>query len=50
VFLLACNLATPCIGHEPKARVATKAPIGKNIKVINLQLEFKFETNQAITS
>ncbi len=23
VFLLACNLATPCLGREPKARVAT---------------------------
>ncbi len=22
-FLLACNLATPCLGREPKARVAT---------------------------
>jgi len=23
-FLLARNLASPCFGHEPKARVATK--------------------------
>jgi hypothetical protein len=27
VFLLAHNLATPCLGHEPKARVATLSAI-----------------------
>ncbi len=36
VSLLARNLATPCFGCEPKARVATKT-----IKKINLFLTFK---------
>jgi hypothetical protein len=35
---LACNLANPCLGHEPKARVATfkvktRKPRGKNKEV-----------------
>jgi hypothetical protein len=25
VSLLACTLASPCLGHEPRARVATKS-------------------------
>jgi hypothetical protein len=34
--LLACNLANPCLGHEPKARVATR---GVNILSTSCCLE-----------
>jgi hypothetical protein len=34
-FLLACTLANPCLGHEPKARVAiNKLSINKYFKGI----------------
>jgi len=28
-FLLAHNLASPCLGHEPKVRVATQMILGR---------------------
>jgi hypothetical protein len=34
-LLLAYNLASPCLGREPKARVAT-AGLGKSIKKSNI--------------
>jgi len=34
--LLACNLATPCLGCEPKARVVTLPIIFLNVRVETL--------------
>jgi len=44
--LLACNLATPCLGCEPKARVVTVHVMNSEIKDVNVCDEQDVETFQ----
>jgi hypothetical protein len=53
--LLACNLANPCLGREPKARVATFTLVGCVNKALDLVLSKKsikngFRVNLAFES